>query len=91
MQHIGKALRSFVKKNGLEKGIGEQKVIDLWPKTVGKKIASKTTAKSINMGLLVVEVVNPAWRQELQLQKKTIIQELNKILKKNRIKDIRFL
>ena len=91
MQHIKKALRSFIKKEGLDKGIQEQKAVSVWPEVVGKNISANSLAKSINSGILIVEVSNAVWRQELQLQKNAIIEKINKVLTKKTIKDIRFL
>ena len=91
MQHIKEALRSFVQKEGLDKGIQEQKAINVWPEVVGENISANSLPKSINSGILIVEVSNAVWRQELQLQKNTIIKKINNVLTKKIIKDIRFL
>ena len=40
---------------------------------------------------MTVKTETPAWRQELQFQKKQIIETLNKKLNKKVIKDIRFI
>ena len=91
MQHIQKAIKSFLKSAGLENGIDQQKAMEIWADVVGKKVASNTLAKSVEHGTLTVETKNPVWRQELLFQKKEIIKTLNKKLKKNIIKEIRFL
>jgi len=91
MQHIKEALRSFVKKEGLDRGIQEQKAIGVWADVVGENISANSLAKSISSGILVVEVSNAVWRQELQLQKNAIIEKINKVLTRKTIKDIRFL
>ena len=91
MQHIKEALRSFVKKEGLDRGIQEQKAVSVWPEVVGENISANSLAKSISSGILVVEVSNAVWRQELQLQKNAIIEKINKVLTRKTIKDIRFL
>ena len=91
MQHIKEALRSFVQKEGLDNGIQEQKAISVWPEVVGENISANSLPKSINSGILIVEVSNAVWRQELQLQKNTIIKKINNVLTKKIIKDIRFL
>ena len=91
MQHLKEALRSFVKKEGLDRGIQEQKAVSVWPEVVGEKISANSLAKSISSGILTVEVSNSVWRQELQLQKKEIIEKINKVLTRKTIKDIRFL
>ena len=38
MEHIGRALKNLIKKQGLENEINQQKAIDLWGEVVGKKI-----------------------------------------------------
>jgi len=91
MQHIKEALRSFVKKEGLEKGIQEQKAVSVWSEVVGENISENSLAKSVSSGVLIVEVSNAVWRQELQLQKNAIVEKINKVLTKKTIKDIRFL
>ena len=47
MQHIGKALRGFIKNSGLEKVLDQQSLIDSWEDVVGEKISKNTKAKSI--------------------------------------------
>ncbi|MAV70345.1 MAG: hypothetical protein CMG04_06230 [Candidatus Marinimicrobia bacterium] len=91
MQHIQKAIKGFLKNAGLENGIAQQKAVEIWADVVGEKVANNTMAKSVEHGTLTVETKNPVWRQELLFQKKEIIKTLNKKLKKNIIKEIRFL
>ena len=45
---------------------------------------------SVKNGILEVKTTNSVWKQELQIQKTEIIKRLNKRLKKNIIKEIRF-
>ena len=90
MQHIQKALRNFLKKSGLDNGVEQQKALKIWDKTVGNKISNKTEPVSVKNGTLVIKTINSDWKQELQIQKTEIIEKLNKRLKKNIIKEIRF-
>ena len=91
MQHIGKALGEFIKDSKIEKGLEQNKAIMIWPEVVGKKIADNTEVDSVESGVVLVKVKTPVWRQELQLQKHDIIDQLNKALTKKTIKDIRFI
>lgn len=91
MQHIAKALQVFIKNSGLEKVLDQQNLIDVWDEVVGEKISKNAKAKSIEYGVLKVETVSPAWRQELHLQKNDIVKKLNKKIQKKIIKDIRFI
>ena len=91
MQHIGRALKKLIKKRGLEKGLNQQKALEIWPDIVGQQVAKNTDPVSIEFGVLTVKSTSPVWRQELQLQKENIIQSINNKLNKNIIKDIRFI
>ena len=91
MQHIGGALKKFIKTAGLEKGIAQQKALEIWSETVGKTVSKNTEPTSIEHGILSIKTATPVWRQELQFKKKKIIKKLNKKLNKKLIKDIRFI
>ena len=91
MQHIGGALKKLIKTAGLEKGIAQQKALEIWSETVGETVSKNTEPISIEHGILNIKTTTPVWRQELQFQKKQIIEKLNKKLNKKIIKDIRFI
>ena len=90
MQHIQVAIQNFLKKSGLNSGVEQQKALKIWGKTVGNKISKNTEPMSVKNGILVIKTTNSVWKQELQIQKTEIIKRLNKRLKKNIIKEIRF-
>ena len=90
MKHIAKPLKDSLKKAGLYQGVKNIKVLEIWPKVVGKNIAKKTEANHIKGGTLFVKVFNSTWRQELQFQKKEIIEMLNKEVKENIVREIKF-
>ena len=90
MQHIQVAIQNFLKKSGLNSGVEQQKALKIWGKTVGNKISKNTEPMSVKNGVLVIKTTNSVWKQELQIQKTEIIKRLNKRLKKNIIKEIRF-
>ena len=90
MQHIQLAIQNFLKKSGLNSGVEQQKALKLWGETVGNKISKNTEPESVKNGVLVIKAINSVWKQELQIQKTEIIKKLNKRLKKNIIKEIRF-
>ena len=47
MQHIGKALRGFIKNSGLEKVLDQQSLIDSWEDVVGEKISKNAIEKIV--------------------------------------------
>ena len=75
----------------MEKEINQQKASDVWGEVVGKKIKEHTEPKEVKFGVLTVKTSSPVWRQELQFQKKSIIESINKRLIKTTIKDVRFI
>ena len=91
MEHIAGALKKLIKKQGIEKEINQQKAADVWAEAVGKKINEHTEPVDVRFGVLTVKTSSPVWRQELQFQKKSIVDSINKKLKKTTIKDVRFI
>jgi len=91
MKSIKTVLNTYLFKTGLDKGVKQQQAVSLWPTAVGKKIAENTTVQEVKHGILLVRAESPVWAQELQFKKKEILSNLNSALKKNIIKDIRFV
>ena len=91
MEHIAKSLKNLIKKQGLEKGLNQQKALEVWGEVVGQKIREKTEPDSVEFGVLTVKTPSSTWNQELDLQKHDIIRAINKKLNKKTIKDIRFI
>ena len=77
MQQLKSAINRFLKNNGLDRGVNQQNAILIWEETVGKTIASNTTAETVEHGILTVKTTNPTWRQELVFKKQDIIKKLN--------------
>ena len=91
MKPIKTVLNTYLFKTGLDAGVNQQQAVNIWPKTVGKKIAENTTAQHLEHRVLIVRVASPIWAQELQFQKKEVLFKINSALGKNTIKDIRFV
>ena len=89
MEHIAKSLKTLIKKQGLEKGLNQQKALEVWGEVVGQKIREKTEPDSVEFGVLTVKTPSSTWNQELELQKHDIIHAINKKLNKKTIKDIK--
>ena len=91
MEHIAGAIKKLIKKRGLEKGINQQKAVEVWGEVVGQKIKEHTEPLEVKFGVLTVKTTNSVWRQELQFQKNNIVKSINKKLIKTTIKDVRFI
>lgn len=62
----------------------------VWNKVVGDTIAHQAQPAFVRGGILFVKCSSPAWMQQLQFMKGTIREELNRLLGKEVIKEIRF-
>lgn len=91
MKHINTALKSLIEKAGFKKQLEQQKVLEMWGQIVGDAIAKNTEAVSVSQGTLVIKAKSAAWRQELQLQKREILESINTGSASKLIKDIRFV
>lgn len=87
-QEIGKVISKFLKTSGIEKGIKQRQAVAIWEKVVGKEIAAQAKAIKAENSNLLIRVANPVWRSEILLMKAKILQELNKSLGQEAIKDI---
>jgi len=91
MQSIQQVLDTYLRKSGLAKGIAQQQALNLWPEVVGSSIARNTKPEKVEHGVLYIKTKSSTWRQELQLRKRDIIEQLNAAVEHSAIKDIRFI
>ena len=91
MHQLKSIIENFLKKEGLEKGVNQNKALLVWDETVGKTIAINTNPEKIEHGVLTIKTKNPSWRQELLFTKHEIIEKLNCKLGKNTIREIKFI
>jgi len=66
-------------------------IVSDWPKIVGESIAAQAEAVKFDEGVLFVAVRNDAWRQELSLQKETILKKIKGLPYGSAIKQIRLI
>ncbi|NLP36931.1 MAG: DUF721 domain-containing protein [Firmicutes bacterium] len=90
MLPISEILAKTLKKAPYAQKITAQFILDSWPEVVGEYIAQKTKAIAVRQGVLLVRVCDSVWAQHLVLQKKQILDKLNRRQKTNILKDIRF-
>jgi predicted nucleic acid-binding Zn ribbon protein len=62
----------------------------VWDKAVGDTIAQQAQPAFMRGGVLFVKCSSSAWMQQLQFMKGKICEQLNRLLGKDVIKDIRF-
>lgn len=88
---LEKELDSFMNYIGLDSKMQELQILDVWNECVGETISNYSTPVEIRKNKLFVKAENAAWRYELSLKKKQIIDNLNTHLKNKIIKEIIFI
>lgn len=74
---IGDILRQFLREEGLESPLQQQRLLTAWPEVVGPFGARYTENLFIKNQTLFVHVTSPAFRQELNMAKAILIRNLN--------------
>ncbi|MBR9975410.1 MAG: DUF721 domain-containing protein [Bacteroidetes bacterium] len=88
-QTIGAAMRQAIERQGLERGIAEQRLIHQWPELVGPAIATHATPQRLRGGVLWLQVEDAAWRQELSLMRRELIAKINAWAGEEMVKELR--
>jgi len=91
MQQLKKVLKKAISESGFKKALDQEDAVFVWGEVVGKNISKVTEAKEVDKGTLVIKTESATWRQELHMQKKEIINKINKKIGSIAIKEIRFI
>jgi len=89
-ERIGKILEELFDSLGMQEAIAQGKVLSLWEKAVGEVVARHTWARNIKGGILVVEVEDSSWLQELLFMKEMIREKINQLVGTQVVKEIKF-
>jgi predicted nucleic acid-binding Zn ribbon protein len=75
---LAEALRSYLRRAGLVRRLGQAQIIEDWAELVGPQIAQVTAPESVTPdGVLRVRVATAPWAAELQLMSPSILARLN--------------
>ena len=77
-------------KTRFGKKLADYQAVEVWPQAVGPDIASRTIAKGIKSGILLILVETKVWLTQLTILKKELIRKVNEKLGEEVVKDIRF-
>lgn len=87
---LKEVINELLKEYRLSDKLKELKIIELWPKIVGKMIAKHTTGIYLRNKRLYVTIDSAAMREELHYAKTKLLKSLNKQVGENYIEDIFF-
>ena len=91
MKELKKAIEEAIESAGIKSALHQESAVTLWGAVVGRAVSSVTKAEGVDSGTLIVRVESSVWRQELHMQKKEMINKLNKKIGTEVIREIRFI
>lgn len=88
--HINEIIQEILNKSNLKGRLDETTITKKWEEVVGKTMAQYTRNVYVSKGILHVEVTSSVVRNELMMNRSTLIERLNAITGNETIKDIIF-
>ena len=80
---------SLLEKVGMQGGLEEERVIKAWKTLAGGLIASQTAPVSLRRGVLVLRVLQPTMRFQLEQEKRQLLRRLQEKLGSEHLKQLR--
>jgi len=77
--------------NHISENMEFKTISERFPEVVGEAVLPYVKAVKLEGRTLVLKAVNSAWKQELFLQKNTIIERCNSLLGKPAVRDVRIV
>lgn len=85
---IAELVRTMCREEGLETPLNEYRLINAWSQVLGPAVASYTKSVQIYNQVLFVKVTSSVLRQELLMNRKSLVKKLNDHVKAQVITDI---
>ncbi len=70
-------MRDIMRQNGLETQLLQRRLLAAWDDVAGPVVAQYTETKEIKNQTLWVKIANPAVRQDLQMCRTALVDQLN--------------
>lgn len=74
---LGDLIHAILREDGLETPLNEYRATEAWGKVMGSVIERYTGDVSVRGGTLFVQIRNAALRQELMMQRTSIVPRIN--------------
>ena len=87
---VGDIITELLKQEHLDVALDEQRASALWPEIVGSGVNGYTIGRSVKNGVMTVRISSAALRNELMLNRASIINRINEALGHEVIKEIIF-
>ena len=86
---LDELLRKFIREEGLETPLLQQRAIDAWPTVTGTAVQRYTGVKFIKNQILFVKITSPALRQDLSMMHTQLTRRINEAVGASIISDVR--
>ena len=88
--HVGDVLAEVFKRGGMKRAVRRAEAVLLWPQVVGREVAKFTEAKTLQDGVLIVEVPDSETSMHLTLQRQRFVDVYRGKFGSKDVRDIRF-
>ena len=88
--NVNTAVKGALRSLNLDAKMRGYAVWGVWDQAVGETVAQQAQPTFVRGGTLFVKCSSSAWMQELQFMKGTICKELNRLVGREAVKDIKF-
>ena len=91
MEKIGNIISQLMGQRRYAKRSRQGPIFDRWSEIVGDTLAGKCRPVGVRKNVLIVNVADSVWMQELQFQKMAILNRIWEIVEKDDVTDIRWI
>jgi predicted nucleic acid-binding Zn ribbon protein len=88
VKSIDELLKRFLREEGLETPLLQQRIVSAWDTVAGTAVARYTGEKYIKNQVLFVKILNPALRQDLSMMRAQLVRRLNEAVGASVITDV---
>lgn len=88
---IAEVVQQALSRQGLDKQMLEHRAAMIWPDVVGAVINRQTLERRVDKGVMYVRIISAPMRNELMMQRSSLIEALNRRLDAEVITDIKFI
>lgn len=88
--HLDTVLNEVLRNQGLETPLQQRRLVNAWPMVMGETVAAYTRQAFVKNQTLMVQIDNPALRQNLQMMRSELVGKLNRYVGAPVITEVRF-
>jgi len=90
LTHVGDALSQFFQRAGMKRSLKRAEAVLLWPRVAGPEVARFSSARSVQGGVLYVDVDDSETAMHLSLQRRRFLAVYHDTYRATDVKEIRF-